>query len=93
MAKHKTVVATISVSPGDITTTGLDWRPLLGITADTVYDYDGRVEGLPTLDSWFSDTHTNLKFGPAVRGRFKAHFDIVGESGEKYHREIDIRCR
>lgn len=90
---QKANIGSFDVSPGDVTTVGVDWRPKLSTTADTILDFDGHVEGLPTLDSWFSETHTCLKFGPAVQGQFIAKFDIEGESGEKFHREVKIRCR
>jgi len=34
-----------------------------------------------------------LKVGPVPRGRYTVNFDIVGESGEEYHRELIIICR
>lgn len=93
MAKHKTLVAEIQVSPGDVVPIGLNWSDHLAKTADTIYDFDGDVPGLEVKDSWFAETYTNMLVGPVPRGRFTASFDIDTEAGESYHRELRIRCR
>jgi|JI8StandDraft_1071087.scaffolds.fasta_scaffold44932_3 hypothetical protein len=93
MARQKTVIDKLYCSPGDVIPCGLNWGPWLGVTADTIYDFDGTVTGLDVKDSWFANTYTNLKVGPVPRGRYTVNFDIVGESGEEYHRELIIICR
>lgn len=101
MARQKTVINKLYCSPGDIIPCGLNWGPWLSVTADTIYDFDGDAgdpndenkPGLEVKDSWFANTYTNLKVGPVYRGRHKVNFNIVGESGEEYHRELDIICR
>lgn len=91
--KNKTVVETVYCSPGDVIPLGLNWGPWLAKTADTIYDFDGTVPGLQIRDSWFHETYSNMLVGPVPAGRFTANFDIAGESGEEYHRELKIVCR
>lgn len=95
--KQKTIVGTATISAGDVTSVTLDWAPWLDKTGDVIYDFDFSVTGgLPVKDAPFTETDTTLLVGPGVKGRtYVASFDITidPETGEKYHRELKIRCR
>lgn len=96
MARQKTIIGKVYCSPGDVIPVGLNWGPYLGVTADTIYDFDGSAPTIPVSedwDSWFSPVFTGLKVGPVPQGRHTANFDIVTEAEERYHRELIIICR
>jgi len=98
VARQKTVIDKVYCSPGDIIPIGLNFGPLLAVTADTLYDFDGNVGdpengGLPVKDSWFADTYANMLVGPVPRGRYTANFDVDTEGDEHHHRELIIISR
>lgn len=93
MARQKTVIGKVYCSPGDVIPVGLNFGPLLAVTADTLYDFNGDAGVLPVKDSWFADTYANMLVGPVPRGRFTANFDVDTEGDEHHHRELIIVCR